>query len=107
AGVAVRDDLGAFRQADGLADPLRRHRDARAGEELLETDAPGAGDVALPWVAVIAELPRVLLVRAHVENRERIVVETRRELLPSRQRARIRLERRLAYRLELDGALGD
>ena len=35
AGVAVRDDLGAFRQTDDLADALDRGRLAWAVEELL------------------------------------------------------------------------
>ena len=71
AGVAVRDDLGAFRRADELADPLGRLRHARRREERLDLDVPRARDVPLPRVARAAALARVLLVAADVEDRQR------------------------------------
>jgi hypothetical protein len=46
--VAVRDDLGALREADKLADLLGRQRAAGLGEEQNVLEAPCARDVAAP-----------------------------------------------------------
>src|SRR5581483_918683 len=89
--VAVRDDLRPLRRTDELADPLGRERPALVVEERVDLHASRAGDVALSRVARAAPLARVLLLAADVEQRERGVVEARRELLPRRQGAGVRL----------------
>src|SRR5438067_2336092 len=77
AGVAVGDDLRALGRADELADPLRRLRLAGSGEERADLDASRARDVPLPRVTRAAAPAGVLLVAAHVEDRQRTIVQPR------------------------------
>src|SRR5439155_13946900 len=79
---------------------VRAPRLPGAREELRDLDVLRAGDVALPRVARRSGLARVLLRAADVEDRQRRVVEPRRELRVGRQRLGARLELRL-HGLEL------
>jgi hypothetical protein len=63
--VAVRDELGALRQADELADLLRAQL-----EELGQLQVARARDVALLRVARVAGLAGVLVGGADVQERE-------------------------------------
>src|SRR5436305_12161467 len=107
AGVAVRDDLRALGRADERADLLCRQRQPVLAEERVDLHALRTGEVALPRIARAAAPAGVLLLAPDVEDRQRRIVEARRELLPRRQRARVRDERRLAHGLELDGTVDE
>src|SRR5436305_5185670 len=90
AAVAVGDDL--LRLADERANPLGRERRSVGAEELVDLQAPGAGNVALARVARAAAPSGVFLFAPDVEDRQRGIVEPRRELLTGRERARVRPE---------------
>src|SRR5436305_11475927 len=71
--VTVRDDL--LRVTDELADLVRRPRLPRRDEQILDVNVTCTGDVALTWIARVALFGPELLVGAHVEDRQRVVVQ--------------------------------
>src|SRR5205809_7180818 len=73
-GVAVLDELRGI--SDPRADVIARDGLSRRDEQILDMDMTGTRDVTLARIARIAALARVLLGRAHVEDRQRRILET-------------------------------
>src|SRR5690348_13972778 len=80
AGMAVRHARRAGGQAVELADALRRCGPSGRVEQAADVEVPGAGNVALPRVALVAAPTGELVGRADVEDRQRLVAEPSHEL---------------------------
>ena len=76
--MAVRDHLGAFRQSE---EGTNRGGVAR-GEKIVEIHMPRAGDMPLTRVARVPRRAVVLAERSHVEQRQPLLAEPRRKLVP-------------------------